>query len=82
MLIIQVLSLGLIKGLLFVTIFVKQPLGIIDEIDQAVYISWMQPHILSISRIGCISTRLNEWNKRTKSFLNFLENQTTSELVL
>lgn len=68
LLVMRALSLGLIKGT-------------IDEVDQVVYITWVQPRVLNVSQIGQMATRLKLWSEGVKNSLLLLENQVTPELI-
>lgn len=67
MLIMRTLSLGLIRGT-------------IDEVDQLLSITWVQPHILNMEQIGNMSSRLGGWTERVKTALRVVESGLPSEL--
>jgi len=33
----------------------------LDQVEEKVYISWVQPRVLSREQIGGLATRLDEW---------------------
>ena len=35
--------------------------GSLDQVEEKVYISWVQPRVLSREQIGGLATRLDEW---------------------
>ncbi|TPX35530.1 hypothetical protein SmJEL517_g02146 [Synchytrium microbalum] len=61
-LVMKALSLGLIKGQ-------------IDEVDQIVEISWVQPRVLDKNQIATIATRLAEWTTNVRARVTGLENE-------
>ncbi|KAI8586775.1 26S proteasome regulatory subunit [Geranomyces variabilis] len=61
-LVMKALSLGLIKGK-------------IDEVDQVVAVTWVQPRVLDKSQIGTIRDRLTEWSGKVKSRVVALESE-------
>jgi len=69
MLVMRAFSLGLIRGT-------------IDEVDQLVTVSWVQPHILNMDQIQNMSVRLGTWCEKVKGSLVVMESGMTSELGL
>jgi len=67
MLIMRTLSLGLIRGS-------------IDEVDQILSVTWVQPHILNMEQIGNMSARLGGWTERVKTALRVVESGLPQEL--
>ncbi|TPX52139.1 hypothetical protein SeMB42_g01633 [Synchytrium endobioticum] len=67
-LVMKALSLGLIKGK-------------IDEVDQVVEISWVQPRVLDKNQIDTIAARLAEWSSNVKSRVVDLESDSTASEV-
>ncbi|TPX57290.1 hypothetical protein SpCBS45565_g08236 [Spizellomyces sp. 'palustris'] len=59
-LVMKALSLGLIKGK-------------IDEVDQIVMVTWVQPRVLDKTQIGTIRDRLGEWSDKVKERVISLE---------
>jgi len=59
-LVMKALSLKLIKGY-------------IDQVDQQVVVTWVQPRVLGIEQIGKMKDRLDDWTKRVYSTLLFME---------
>jgi len=68
LLVMRTLSVGLIKGT-------------IDEVDQVIYVSWVQPRLLLPSQIGSMANKLSDWTDKVKNSLTLLENDVTPELV-
>uniref|UniRef100_A0A6B2L693 PCI domain-containing protein n=1 Tax=Arcella intermedia TaxID=1963864 RepID=A0A6B2L693_9EUKA len=68
LLVMKALSLGLLRGT-------------IDEVDQVVSFTWVQPRILNLQQISQMKTRLASWVDNVKSSLNLVENETASELI-
>jgi len=68
LLVMRALSLGLLKGT-------------IDEVDQAVSFTWVQPKILNLNQIAGMRTRLQTWVESVKGALNLMENEMTPELI-
>lgn len=58
----KALSLGLIKG-------------IIDEVDQQISVTWVQPKVLDHEQIKVIVGQLNDWSERVKRTLLNVEEQ-------
>jgi len=68
LLVMRALSLGLLKGT-------------IDEVDQVVNFTWVQPRILNLNQIAGMRTRLQTWVESVKGSLNLMENEMTPELI-
>jgi len=68
LLVMRALSLGLLKGT-------------IDEVEQVVNFTWVQPRILNLRQIGGMRDRLQVWVENVKNALTLIENQITPELV-
>jgi 26S proteasome regulatory subunit N9 len=58
----KALSLGLIKGSL-------------DEVDQAVNVTWVQPKVLDRQQINIVVNQLTDWSERVKRTLVAVEEQ-------
>jgi 26S proteasome regulatory subunit N9 len=58
----KALSLGLIKGSL-------------DEVDQTVNVTWVQPKVLDRQQIGIVVSQLSDWSERVKRTLVAVEEQ-------
>jgi 26S proteasome regulatory subunit N9 len=58
----KALSLGLIKGSL-------------DEVDQTVNVTWVQPKVLDHQQIAIVVNQLTEWSDRVKRTLVAVEEQ-------
>ena len=58
----KALSLGLIKGT-------------IDEVDQQIAITWIQPKVLDHEQIKVVVNQLNDWSDRVKRTLVTVEDQ-------
>jgi len=50
--------------------------GVIDEIDQVLTVSWIQPRVLQNEQIQQLSVRLGEWAEKAKKQFLFMEDQT------
>jgi len=68
LLVMKALSLGLLRGT-------------IDEVDQVVNFTWVQPRILNLKQIGGMKERLNSWITNVQQSLNLIENEMTPELI-
>uniref|UniRef100_A0A7S4KKK1 PCI domain-containing protein n=1 Tax=Paramoeba aestuarina TaxID=180227 RepID=A0A7S4KKK1_9EUKA len=68
LLLMKSLSLGLIKGT-------------IDQVDQTVFIRWVQPRILELDQVTSLRDRLGEWSKSVNDTLIYLEGE-TQEIVV
>jgi 26S proteasome regulatory subunit N9 len=62
-LIMRAMSLGLIRGLM-------------DEVEQLVHVSWVQPRVLDNDQLRHLSLRLDDWKKRVDTALLHIEEQT------
>lgn len=58
----KALSLGLIKGT-------------IDEVDQQISITWIQPKVLDADQIKVLVLQLDDWSERVKKTLVTVEEQ-------
>lgn len=68
LLVMKALSIGLVKGS-------------IDEVNQVVHISWVQPRVLDHKQIGNMKERLSEWCEKTKNTTYMVEDQVPELLV-
>ncbi|KAI1501554.1 hypothetical protein F5X99DRAFT_198161 [Biscogniauxia marginata] len=59
-LVMKALSLGLVRGT-------------IDEVDELVNFTWVQPRILDMSQIASMSQRLGEWGENVNKLGNWIE---------
>jgi 26S proteasome regulatory subunit N9 len=57
------MSLGLIKG-------------VVDEVDQCVNITWVQPRVLNSKQLSLLSEQIGGWADRVKNALITIEDQT------
>ncbi|CAH8618212.1 unnamed protein product [Schistosoma rodhaini] len=64
----KALSLKLIKGR-------------IDEVNQCVSLTWLQPRVLDKEQIGSMCTRLKEWSSTVENMKNLVEVDTKSILT-
>jgi len=60
---------------------VKLIRGEIDEVNQTVTISWVQPRVLDMIQIGKMRDRVAEWTENVHSVLNYVQNETAPELL-
>jgi len=63
LLVMKALSLKLIKGY-------------IDQVDQQLVVTWVQPRVLGLEQIAKMKDRLDEWTKRVHITLIFMEQGT------
>lgn len=68
LLVMKALSLGLIKGS-------------IDEVDQAVNISWVQPRVLDLNQVNNLKTLVGAWGEKVKTSAHMVEDQVPELLV-
>jgi len=68
LLVMKALSLGLIKGS-------------IDEVNQMVHITWVQPRVLDIQQITSLRGMLGTWSEKVKSSVYLVEDQVPELLV-
>jgi len=55
--------------------------GEIDEVNQTVTISWVQPRVLDMIQIEKMRDRVAEWTGSVHSVLNYVQNETAPELL-
>ncbi|MCL4122953.1 UNVERIFIED_CONTAM: hypothetical protein GTU68_019477 [Idotea baltica] len=67
--VMRALSLGLVKGT-------------IDQVDQKVNITWVQPRVLDKKQIATMMERLRDWCKDVNGMQKLLEDQASSILTL
>lgn len=60
MLVMKALSLGLVKGS-------------IDEVDNKVHLTWVQPRVLDLEQIGTMQSRLQQWCEDVRQMERLLE---------
>lgn len=60
MLVMKALSLGLVKGS-------------IDEVDNRVHLTWVQPRVLDLEQIGTMQNRLQQWCEDVRQMERLLE---------
>jgi len=60
---------------------VKLVKGVIDEVNQSINISWVQPRVLDISQIAKMNDRMNKWIDSVKGLTSDMQNETAPELL-
>jgi 26S proteasome regulatory subunit N9 len=50
--------------------------GIIDQVDETVYVSWVQPRVLGIPQIKALRERLDGWLEKVHTTLLTVEAET------
>lgn len=68
LLVMKALSLGLVKGS-------------IDEVEQMVHMTWVQPRVLDLAQIAHMRDRLSEWCDKVKTQVYSVEDQGPELLV-
>lgn len=68
-LVMKAMSLGLIKGS-------------IDQVENLVKITWIQPRVLDIERIGIMREKLDQWNKGLDSLSRKIEKEDTTKMLI
>jgi len=68
LLVMKAMSLGLVKGL-------------IDQVEQSVRVSWVQPRLLDIERIKIVQNRIEKWQNNLEDVLRKLETEGSDLLV-
>ncbi|KAL9984813.1 hypothetical protein ACROYT_G007148 [Oculina patagonica] len=68
LLVMKALSLGLVKGS-------------IDEVEQMVHMTWVQPRVLDLNQIAHMRDRLSEWCDKVKTQVYSVEDQGPELLV-
>mmetsp|Transcript_5481 Transcript_5481/g.8988 ORF Transcript_5481/g.8988 Transcript_5481/m.8988 type:complete len:386 (-) Transcript_5481:1-1158(-) len=64
LLLMRALSLKLIKG-------------VIDQVDQTINVSWVQPRTLNLEQVGQMKSRLSGWREKVKNLQDFMSTETT-----
>ena len=59
----KALSLGLIKG-------------VINQVQENILVSWVQPRVLETSQIESLKTRIQAWTGKVAETITFIEGQT------
>jgi len=60
---------------------VKLIRGEIDEVNQTVTITWVQPRVLDLTQIGKTRDRVAQWSDNVLSVLHYMQDETASELL-
>jgi 26S proteasome regulatory subunit N9 len=68
MLVMKALSAKLVKG-------------VIDQVDQTVRFTWVQPRVLDKTQIATLQTRLNQWTDQVHQTVVFMDNETPELLA-
>jgi len=68
LLVMRALSLKLIKGS-------------IDQVEQTVNVTWVQPRVLAVEQIGVMEQRLKDWGQTLHTHVNLLEGETPELFV-
>lgn len=55
--------------------------GHIDEVNQTVTITWVQPRILDINQVRKMKDRESTWTGNVRKVLTFMEDTTAPELL-
>jgi len=63
LLVMRALSLKLIKGS-------------IDQVEQIVNVTWVQPRVLALEQIAVMEQRLKDWGQTLHTHVNLLEGET------
>lgn len=50
--------------------------GTMDQIDQTLRVTWVQPRVLQKEQVALMTERLGSWCETVNSTLHFLENET------
>lgn len=67
--------LGDVEWLLMKAMSLELVKGEINEVDKKVKITWLQPRVLDLDRIGVLAQTVGDWRNTVNSVLNYLENQ-------
>lgn len=70
------LPLNVVELLVMKALSLKLIKGKIDQLDQVVHVTWVQPRVLSLEQIAKMRDRLEDWTKRVNSSLTFVEQGT------
>lgn len=74
------LSVKEVESLLMKSLSVHLIEGVIDQVDETVHVSWVQPRVLGISQIKALRERLDSWLQKVHTTLLAVEAE-TPELV-
>jgi len=69
-----------VEPLVMKALSLKLVRGSIDELDQTVNITWVQPRVLDITQIGAMKDRLLEWTKKVQTTLVYMEGEASTEI--
>eukprot|EP01080_Neovahlkampfia_damariscottae_P001219 gene1219-11309_t len=61
-LLLKALSLNLIKGT-------------IDQVEENIYVSWVQPRVLDLEQVDSLKLKIGNWVNKVENTLNFLEKE-------
>ena len=61
-LLLKALSLNLIKGT-------------IDQVEENIYVSWVQPRVLDLDQVHSLTSKIGNWVEKVENTLNFLEKE-------
>ncbi|CAM9680004.1 unnamed protein product [Choristocarpus tenellus] len=50
--------------------------GIMDQVEESLYVAWVQPRVLGKEQLGHLSSRISEWKGRVSETHAYVEEQT------
>lgn len=69
------LSKGDVENLVMRALSLKLVKGLIDQVDQTVHMSWVQPRVLDKDQIGTMADRLHLWCNQVSSMEGLVHNR-------
>ncbi|CAH1794019.1 unnamed protein product, partial [Owenia fusiformis] len=76
------LPLGEVELLVMKALSLQLVKGRIDQVDQKVQMTWVQPRVLDLQQIATMQMRLNQWITDVKSMEMLLESKAQDILTL
>jgi len=55
--------------------------GSIDQVEQSVNVTWVQPRVLALEQISVMEQRLKDWGQILHTHVNLLEGETPELFV-
>jgi len=69
-----------VERLVMKAMSIKLLKGHLDEVQERIIISWVQPRVLDMKQLQKMKTRLVEWTSNVKETLLFMESESSNEI--